>query len=146
MKKTHARVPGPRRAVTWIIVVTGVVAGMVMITVAGGKPAGLVFRQTLLIGVGLLCWALAVLTWDLAVVWLEYVSRSRHLKVLRGKWLVPGRRAKDEKEQHRSRPATPAGFAPSRPTGLWWLDAPVEKAKGEPPWWVTRPSAGPKPD
>src|SRR6185436_5257375 len=59
MKKRRARVPGPRRAVTWITIGIGVIAAMVLITTAGDKPAILVFGQGLRIGVGLLCWALA---------------------------------------------------------------------------------------
>jgi len=79
------------------------------------KGPGAVLANAVLVGLGLLCWALAVLLWDLAAVWVEYVSRSRHLEYLRRRWRL------DTEFDRGGRGGVPEAHADRR-TGLWWRD------------------------
>jgi len=132
---------GQRRVITWITIAVVVAATFAIVTY--GRPAGEVFAQGLLVSIGILCWAFAVLTWDLAVVWIDYVSRSRHLELLRSHWRIPGRRsaAAATADGADARPLPPKAHvaaASSAPrTGVWWLDPPDPQPIGSTPWWVS---------
>lgn len=127
--RQRRRVPGPRRAVTWVSVVLAI--GVVLVVAALDKGAGVVFGQVLRIGVGLVAWGLTVLTWDLAVVWTEYVSRSRHLRLMRNAWRVPDRT--------KASGVSPVQVSADHLTGLWWLDPSAPKSPMDVPWWVKAP-------
>lgn len=133
------RRPGPRRAITWAVILLAV--SVLLVVLAANRGAGAVFGQTLRIAIGLLCWALAMLTWNLAVVWIEYVSQSRHLQRLRHFWRVPGR---DERRRPAVRKATDARVNDA-PTGLWWLEGDRLASEYEPPRYVSDPLGDERP-
>lgn len=120
-RKSCGRYGGFRRR-TWIW--AGILA--VVLALFGSLThefgPGAIVSRAFLVGLGLLFWALAILAWDLAAVFVDYVSRSRHLGFLERRWGIETRRAR----LRGAPPPAPAGRGPAEPpaapTGLWWRD------------------------
>ena len=107
-----------RRTVTWAGIL-GVTA-VVFIGLTRDLSPNAVVKPALSWLVALVAWALAVLFWDHAIVWIEYVSQRRHLDYLREVWGVtdgvPSAEAGARAEAESA--ARPVGAEQRR--RLWW--------------------------